>query len=327
MEVRPRLAAAALLASLLPSCGNEVIQLTTSSSSSTTATGAMSSAATTSSSGTGGQPPCTTSQECPSPPAPCQVAVCDQGRCGVVAAPINTPCVGAGGGKFCADGAKAGQCVECNEAFAGSQCTSNVCVDNTCVEFTCSDGLKNASETDVDCGGPDCVGCANGADCVVFSDCASGNCTATGCESPCSPPGILPSAIPGCHNITTVASASASDALDPAAWAIDQDICSSWNAGHTAPADLTLFLGSPRAVRGITLVPDMAPDGGVTHIVETSMDGMNFTTALTINQFMAKNVAYPFDLGAPVMAQYIRVRTSASPAWVAWFEIALFECP
>lgn len=45
---------------------------------------------------------------------------------------------------------------------------------------TCDDGIKNADETDVDCGGS-CDSCAVGMDCVENEDCASGTCTNNVC--------------------------------------------------------------------------------------------------------------------------------------------------
>jgi hypothetical protein len=41
---------------------------------------------------------------------------------------------------------------------------------------TCSDGVKNGSETDVDCGGPDCPPCANGRLCTKNTDCGTARC-------------------------------------------------------------------------------------------------------------------------------------------------------
>jgi hypothetical protein len=50
---------------------------------------------------------------------------------------------------------------------------------------TCSDGIKNGSETDVDCGGS-CPRCANGKACIVANDCISGTCSGGQCI-PCTP--------------------------------------------------------------------------------------------------------------------------------------------
>jgi hypothetical protein len=41
---------------------------------------------------------------------------------------------------------------------------------------SCSDRLRNGAETDVDCGGPDCLRCRKNQRCAVARDCASGTC-------------------------------------------------------------------------------------------------------------------------------------------------------
>lgn len=45
---------------------------------------------------------------------------------------------------------------------------------------TCSDGIKNGTETDVDCGGK-CSRCTDGRTCSVANDCVSGTCTGGTC--------------------------------------------------------------------------------------------------------------------------------------------------
>ena len=47
---------------------------------------------------------------------------------------------------------------------------------------TCTDGKHNGSETDVDCGGPDCPGCAASKKCKQAGDCISGVCTGGVCQ-------------------------------------------------------------------------------------------------------------------------------------------------
>ena len=51
-------------------------------------------------------------------------------------------------------------------------------------ELACSDGAKNGSETDIDCGGDICLGCLAGKTCNRFSDCISGVCEAGMCLPP-----------------------------------------------------------------------------------------------------------------------------------------------
>ena len=47
----------------------------------------------------------------------------------------------------------------------------------------CDDGLRNGSETDIDCGGSDCPKCVIGMACRQDSDCAYGTCTARLCQA------------------------------------------------------------------------------------------------------------------------------------------------
>jgi hypothetical protein len=65
-------------------------------------------------------------------------------------------------------------------------CTTDDCgTDMTCQPLpTCTDGAMNGSETDVDCGGPMCMGCALGDDCGDDDDCDSGFCSASVCTAP-----------------------------------------------------------------------------------------------------------------------------------------------
>jgi len=70
----------------------------------------------------------------------------------------------------------------CNVA---SDCLSGVCASGNCQPPTCSDGVKNDSETGVDCGGPpNCQRCPAGQGCQISTDCRSGVCWAGVCEAP-----------------------------------------------------------------------------------------------------------------------------------------------
>jgi hypothetical protein len=50
---------------------------------------------------------------------------------------------------------------------------------------SCTDGIKNGTETDVDCGGGTCLPCAAGKMCAVGTDCQSGICQAGKCQPSC----------------------------------------------------------------------------------------------------------------------------------------------
>ena len=54
-------------------------------------------------------------------------------------------------------------------------------LDNTRSRL-CADGLRNGSETDIDCGGSDCPKCVIGKACHADQDCAYGTCTGGVCQ-------------------------------------------------------------------------------------------------------------------------------------------------
>jgi hypothetical protein len=76
-----------------------------------------------------------------------------------------------------------GTCPPCalgKTCMVGKDCASNVCntASLTCVSPLCGDGMKDGTETDVDCGGA-CSPCAAGKACLVDQDCVSRGCDAT----------------------------------------------------------------------------------------------------------------------------------------------------
>jgi hypothetical protein len=81
---------------------------------------------------------------------------------------------------------------------------------------TCSDGVKNGSESDVDCGGPTCARCALGRGCVGAADCSTSHCVNNVCKacqggSAC-PTGCTCNANTGaCVNLTPVQAATCVD--------------------------------------------------------------------------------------------------------------------
>ncbi len=66
-----------------------------------------------------------------------------------------------------------------NCGACGSYCPG-LCSGNACLP-TCSDGVKNAAETDIDCGGSACAPCASGKFCLVGGDCMGNTCTVGKC--------------------------------------------------------------------------------------------------------------------------------------------------
>lgn len=82
-----------------------------------------------------------------------------------------------------------GNCVACID---GSTCTSGICTESfMCASASCSDTTQNNMETDLNCGGPNCPGCAVGQSCLIDGDCLSNACSdGFLCEASCTD-GIL----------------------------------------------------------------------------------------------------------------------------------------
>lgn len=55
---------------------------------------------------------------------------------------------------------------------------------------SCGDGVKNGTETDVDCGGS-CLKCPDSQQCIVDTDCRSGGCLGTQCGAPINRPSMV----------------------------------------------------------------------------------------------------------------------------------------
>lgn len=108
----------------------------------------------------------------------CTASVCSAGTPDHVAVAEGDPC-SQEGGQLCLGDA----CVEClgdGDCEASDRCSEA----NTCVSPQCDDGILNGNETDTDCGGGTCAGCALGDDCDGPGDCLSGACNGT-CQPSC----------------------------------------------------------------------------------------------------------------------------------------------
>ena len=86
-------------------------------------------------------------------------------------------------------GGACAKCVDGKSCAVGTDCTDGVCKDTgaglKCQLPSNSDGVKNGTETGIDCGGMGNPKCANGQDCTTRADCTSdycktGKCAATG---------------------------------------------------------------------------------------------------------------------------------------------------
>jgi hypothetical protein len=90
----------------------------------------------------------------------------------------NQTCVDGGGAACRCLGRLCDDFLPCQQ---GGDCQSGHCYNSICV--SCSNGQKDGDESDVDCGGSSCTGCADNRTCALQSDCTSRHCTAGVCTS------------------------------------------------------------------------------------------------------------------------------------------------
>lgn len=136
---------------------------------------------------------CEVDKDCASP------AVCDAPEGGLGTPICQLP--------SCHDGKKDGletdidcggpTCAPCSPGqvcLGPSDCTSLVCsastdggadaAAGTCQAPSCTDGVKNGTETDVDCGGGTCPACIVGKQCIAPTDCSDDICMTGVCSCP-----------------------------------------------------------------------------------------------------------------------------------------------
>ena len=114
---------------------------------------------------------CGVGNVCDTPPCACQDPTCTDGVLNQDERGVD--CAGSClvDGNTCPPGTPCDLPAECSSGFCNSTCQASSC--------TPPDGQKNGFESDVDCGGPDCAGCAVGGICTTGTDCASGYCDGT----------------------------------------------------------------------------------------------------------------------------------------------------
>jgi hypothetical protein len=82
-------------------------------------------------------------------------------------------------------------CATCDPSIAGS-CSSpaRTCSQGSCLLPHCSNGVKDGTETDTDCGGTDCLPCGTMSTCLTSKDCFSQRCIGGVCPMPSCVDGI-----------------------------------------------------------------------------------------------------------------------------------------
>ncbi|MCV6622749.1 MAG: discoidin domain-containing protein [Cellvibrionaceae bacterium] len=116
------------------------------------------------------------------------------------------------------------------------------------------------------------------------------------------------------------ASASSSYGSGTPSKAIDGNASTTWNAGGSATRWITVDLGAQYQISYVRMRVNQHPSGQTTHRVYAgaSSSGMSYVTQLSGNTSSGQWLTASGNYGT---VRYIKVETTQSPSWVAWFEI------
>ncbi|MDK1097794.1 MAG: RHS repeat protein, partial [Actinomycetota bacterium] len=81
-------------------------------------------------------------------------------------------------------------------------------------------------------------------------------------------------------------------------------------------------LGEPKKIAGLRLLASQDPAGRTVHVI--SIDGLE---VVTLDGETAGRDLLVVALASPVTGQVVRVTTTISPSWVAWYEIEIDLVP
>jgi len=109
-----------------------------------------------------------------------------------------------------------------------------------------------------------------------------------------------------------------------AAMAVDGYINSLWNSGGHDPQWIEINLGEYSNVETIRLHVSQHPPGDTVHEISSSRNGNVFKPMHIFSGFTEDGQVLEFSPETPWMGiQFIRIKTVASPSWVAWREIEI----
>lgn len=127
---------------------------------------------------------------------------------------------------------------------------------------------------------------------------------------------------PGCTRVLPISSHSGDMS---AVGSADDDTCTVWNSGAFPPHELVMELPPETPIAGLLLATEQTPDGTTTQIVETSDDGAAWTELAALHGHTITQTVYGART-ARRTARFVRIRTTESPSWVAFRDVAMLSC-
>lgn len=158
------------------------------------------------------------------------------------------------------------------------------------------------------------------------------------------PPAVVTVTVPGPVSTIGVASdepsvnlarghlvtASGEYRADRASRAVDGDLTTAWNSGGFPLQWIEIDLGSPATIRSLRLRVGQSPAGETVHLIVGRGPGTEGREQL-LHTFQGRTTDRSTLNVAPETPwqgiRYVRVITTESPSWVAWFEIEVLGVP
>jgi RHS repeat-associated protein len=121
------------------------------------------------------------------------------------------------------------------------------------------------------------------------------------------------------------ATASNSHETSSPSMAVDGDLNSAWNAGGHAPHWIEIDLGHERSISTLRLYVAQLPAGRTVHEVQVAGDDRDFETKHIFDGQTDNGDILEYSF-CPYLdsVRYIKISTTLSPSWVAWYEIEIF---
>lgn len=139
---------------------------------------------------------------------------------------------------------------------------------------------------------------------------------------PCDPALLLP------VNVALNKSATASQSLpdQTPAKAVDGSLSSQWGAGDDAPQWIEIDLEADIEITKVNLKVAQFPAGPTVHVLEGKSSGGSWVTLKTFDGTTTEGdvLVWTPPTGGTIF-RYVKVTTTASPSWVAWKEIEVFD--
>lgn len=97
-----------------------------------------------------------------------------------------------------------------------------------------------------------------------------------------------------------------------------------WNAGTFAPAWIQVDLGQTYSLSQVRLLTAQYPDGHTTHEIYGGPSPSSLTLLGTVDGSTSSSQWLQLTTGA-TNVRYVKVLTTASPSWIAWFEVEVYQ--